>query len=234
MKKFLILIILSVVSVTPLFSQKIDSEFRVFNYTSFNNSGHKYKISCIWCPEKIDNYSIMCIQAHEEYAATKNYLMLPKQSMAESWTENLTAMKELFIKNDSIAKDNAVASDIKKNISDKFDFTGIFGEGITRYSIYGPIKKNYSGSGYEYCVIVLYKYTAGQSSMELYIGDYYLNHTQLLWTFNNVQDFEVIINAINWSNFDEAFNKQVSEYKQQQEAVKAAAEKQKNESALFD
>lgn len=47
----------------------------------------------------------MCIQAHEEYDTPKRWIMIPQQGMAESWISNLIAMKELLIKNDSIARD---------------------------------------------------------------------------------------------------------------------------------
>ncbi len=234
MKKILLSIFSALFFFTLSFSQQVDQYYRLFNYKSFYNSGKNYKITGIWCPSRIDQYNIMCIQAHEEYDTPKQWIMIPQQGMAESWISNLIAMKELLIKNDSIAKANGVTSNIQKKVSDKFNFSGFVGEGVARSSIMGPIKKSYSGRDQEYCVIVLYKYTDGKSSMELHIGDYYLQSTKLLWTFNKPQDFDEIIDAMNWSDFYAAFNKQVNEYKQQQEAVKDAAEKQKNESALFD
>lgn len=211
----------------------VDSDFRIFQHTSFYNSVKKVPILGVWNPKEISKYNIMSIYS-EEFSGDSYYFIICSEKQCNTWINSLQGMKELFIKNDMIAKENGVTSDIKKNVSEKFSFEGLYGVGIGRYSRYGWIVKQYSGSGYAYCINVIYKYSRGQSSMELQIGDYYLNQLRLIWTFKSLEDFDNIINAINWSDFKASFNNQVREYKEQQEAANAEAERKKKEEALFD
>lgn len=217
----------------PSHAQLIDDGFLIFQHTTLINQGKKYPITGIWSPKAIDQYDIMCI-FHYRYYSTENYFMICSESQSNSWTTSLTGMKELFLKNDQIAKENGVTSKIEKNVSDKFTFSGFYGEGPARYANRGPLVKEYSGRGYAYTIYVIYKFENGQSSMELHLGDFYLGKSSLVWTFSCAEDFDNIIRALNWSDFMMAFNNQVKQYQNQQNAAKAAAEKQKNESALFD
>lgn len=234
MKKISLLLLFLFVSGNAIFAQHITgTSFQVFNHTSFTNQNKTYPITGVWCPtpKEIDKYNIMCIFC-KKYYSSSYYIMLPTESHNKSWINNLTGMKELFLKNDKIAKENGVTSDINKNVSDKFSFEGFYGEG-PGYS-YGPIVKEYSGKGHEFAVFVLYKYKDGKSSIEMHIGDYYLNSSDLVWKFESLDDFDQMINALNWSNFMATFNDQVKGYKEQQEAANAAAKKQQEESSLFD
>lgn len=219
--------------IAPSLSQKVDRDFKIFEHTSFNNASVKYLITGIWNPREINKYNVMCIQAYLPYHE-KNYFIIPNERCADDWAKSLKDMKALFLKNDSIAKANNVTSEINKNVSEKFNFSGYYGEGISVASINGPIVKKYSNKGYEYSVFVLYKYKNGQSNMEIHIGDLYLRRTDKVWAFACAQDFDDMIKAIKWSNFISAFNSQVREFKEQQDAKKAATEKQKKEDSLFD
>lgn len=215
----------------PSHAQRIDDGFSIFQHTTLINQGKKYPITGIWSPNAIDRYDIMCISRGY---STDWYFMICSESQSNSWTTSLTGMKELFLKNDQIAKENGVTSKIEKNVSDKFTFSGFYGEGPAEYAIRGPLVKKYSGRGQEYTIYVIYKFENGQSSMELHLGDFYLRKSSRVWTFSCAEDFDNIIRALNWSDFMMAFNNQVKQYQDQQNAAKAAAEKQKNESALFD
>ncbi len=211
----------------------VDSGFHIFNYASFYVSGKKVPITGVWNPTEISKYDIMCIYS-EVFNGDTYYFIICNEKQCNAWLNSLRSMKELFGKNDQIAKENGVTSDIKKNVSDKFSFDGFYGVGLSRYSTYGRIVEQYSGRGYEYCIYVLYKYSQGQSSMELHIGDYYLGKSRLIWTFKCLDDFDNIINALNWSDFMTAFNHQVRKYEEQQKATNAEAERKKREEALFD
>lgn len=211
----------------------VDSDFRIFKHTSFYISGKKVPITGVWKPTEISKYDIMCVYS-DVFNGDTYYFIICNEEQCNVWLNSLQGMKELFSKNDQIAKENGVTSDIRKNVSDKFSFDGLYGVGITSYSTYGWIVEQYSGRGYEYCISVLYKYSQGQSSMELHLGDYYLGKSRLIWTFKSLDDFDNIINAFNWSNFMTSFNHQVREYEEQQRVANAEAERIKREEALFD
>ena len=237
MKKLLLSVLFVLISVVPSFSQRIDSDFKVFNHTSFTNKGKTYPITGVWCPKQIDRYNIMCIFHKEEYS-TKYFFMISKESQCETWTNSLTDMKELFIQYDQIAKENEVTSEIKKEVTDKFSFEGFYGEGVGQYIDRGTLVKELSGrssiTDKKYSILVWYNYIDGQSSMELRLADYYLGKWFQVWEFRSVEDFDNIINALNWTAFMAALSEQVEEYKDLQNAAKAAEDKQKQERALFE
>lgn len=238
MKKLFISLFIILTAAAQSFSQEVaGTDFRVFNYSSFINSSKNYPITGMWNPLEIDRYSIMCIRYTEAYYA-KEFVFICNEEQCNSWINSLTEMKELFLRNDRIAKENGVTSEINKDVSDKFTFEGFCGEGIhadgsARYG--GRIVKPDSAKGEVFSIYVIYLYQEGKSLMRLYIKNHYLSSgAKLVWTFSSVQEFDEMINAINWSNFKEAKNTQVEEYLGRQNAAKAAADKQKREEALFD
>lgn len=228
MKKQLLSILFVLMLVTPSFSQNFPSSFRIFEHKSFMNAEKSFPITGAWNPDKIDNYNIMCVFC-EKYYSDKNYIFICNERQCDSWINSLTAMKELFLRNDQIAKENNVTTDIRKDVSEKFSFAGLYGTGMDS----SPIVKEYRERGDKYTIVVVYVYEEGKSSMELRVGDYTLGKSRLAWTFNNVQDFDNIINALRWSDFMETFNNEVKKYKDQQEAAKAAAAKKKADEDLF-
>ena len=211
----------------------VDRGFRTFKHTGFYISGLKVPIIGVWNPSEISKYNIMCVYS-DVFNGDPYYFIICNEKQCNAWINSLLAMKELFSKNDLIAKENGVTSDIKKNVSDKFSFGGLYGKGPSSYSTSGWIVEQYSGRGHEYCISILYKYSQGQSSMELHLGDYYIGKSRLIWTFNTLDDFDNIINALNWSDFMTEFNHQIREYEEQQKAANAEAERRKKEEALFD
>lgn len=235
MKQHFLLLFIFTISAISSFSQKVERDYKVFEYTVINNARNKFPVTGVWCPKDIKGCNIMCIQTSLP-GYRKKYLFIESEKYANVWVENLAAMKALFLKNDSIAKKNGVTSEISKNVSEKFDFLGQCGESLTIYaaSYRGPIVKKYSGNGYEYGFFVLYFYINGKSRMELHKGDFYLNNTEKVWTFESAEDFDEVIKAFNWSNFFNAFNGQVKEYQKQQDQIKAAEAKKQQESDLFD
>lgn len=227
--KHLLCAFLLVISVMPSFAQHFSRpEYRIFAYSSFNNANKKFSMTGVWNTERIADFSIMCIK-RDAYA--KDYFFICNESQCNTWIKSLVGIRDLFAKNDSIAKANGVTSDISKNISDKFTFAGLYGEGDMNH---GPITKNYNGRGFAADIRVLYLYKNGHSSMELYLWDYHLNSAKKVWTFDSVESFEDMINALKWSSFEAALNTQIREYTEQQRAANAAKEKQNKESQLFD
>lgn len=236
MKKLLLSFLFVLVSVFPSFSQKTDSGYKVFDHTSFTIQGKTYPITGVWCPDQIDKYNIMCV-FHYEYYGDKYFFMFPRESQCETWIKSLTDMKELFVQYDQVAKENEVTSEIKKDVTDKFSFEGFYGEGPGRYTNYGRLVKESDGDDAREIrnpISVLYNYKDGQGSMVLRVGDYVTRKWTTVWEFRSVDDFDSIISALDWSAFKATFNKQVKKYTDQQNAAKAAEDKQKQESALFD
>lgn len=249
MKKYFFSLLFLLVSVIPSFSQGIrvqapqggaavalghhlTGDCRLFNHSSLTLENKNYPILGMWSPSD-HNGHIMCVYAKKDWD-TYYFLMICNGSQAKTWISSLNDMKELFLKNNQIAKDNGVSSDITKDVSDKFSFDGLYGNGIGRYDEWGPIVQKYSGQGgYEYTIRVIYKYKSGQSTMELHVMDYG-KRSNLIWVFKSREDFDTIINALNWDDFMAAYYHQLQEYQNQQNAAKTAQERQKNESALFD
>lgn len=240
MKKYFLSLLIVFISAVPSFSQKLGRgvgvDLQLFEYKSFKNSNDIFHITGIWDTRAIDKYCIMCIPQipqNKLSAYDQEFVFICSEGQCDSWINSLTKMKELFVRNDQIAKDNGVTSEIKKNVSEQFTFSGFCGEGIPQFQT-GPIVKQYGGHGYEYAVLVIYKYQNGESLMELRIGDFYLNKSFLRWTFRSVEEFDEMINALNWDNFEQAKEEQVRKYLEQKMQQEAAAEKQKEEEALFD
>ena len=66
--------------------------------------------------------------------------------------------------------------------------------------------------------------------MELVIANCDNGRIHTIWTFDSVEDFDVIINALNWSSFMQSFNAQAQEIRKKQELE----ERKKKEQSLFD
>ena len=181
----------------------------------------------------IEKYHIMCVDARGDNSAESYYFYIPNEKICNVWLSALTGMKELFLKNDKIAKDNNVIADVVKNVSDKFNFDGWYGE-LTSSQWYSgwPVVKKYSEEIYnkygyndaqQAVISVVYYYQNGKSTMVLstYGGN---------WTFNKAEDFDEVIKIFNWSNFMKAIDEQAQEIKRQQ----ALEAKKKQQQALFD
>ena len=198
---------------------------RVFDYTKVNN----IEIKGIISPSEIDKYNIMLIRC-KAYHDGYYYIAIPNENICNVWISSLTGMKELFIKNDQIAKENDVLADISKFVSEKFNFEGFF------VSLWNQNVYTINGGRWPIRIGVEYRYISGKSSMVLYMkqDDARHEHDEKDWTkicvFNSVQDFDTMINALTWENFMKGFNAQAQEIKQQQELE---ARKQR-EQALFD
>lgn len=200
-----------------------DIEGTDFEYCSFINAGNVYKLVLSIPFLDPDTHSCMYL-----YVDFNGVYMTFEGEIGDNhpinrWANTLTEMKELFIKNDKIARDNNVTTDITKDISDKYPF-------------YGPMHLPDGGrTGIE--SKVLYKYIGGASSMELEVSNAF-DSSNFHWVFSSVQDFDAFINAMDMTKINDAYQKHLVEYRaerqRQKEAEKLAREKVKQENALFD
>lgn len=228
----------------------LPSDASVFDYSTFTNGiayagarprPRTFHIKGIISPTAVEKYNILCLETmYGGGNSGSKYIIIPNERVCNIWISALTGMKELLLKNDKIAKENNVIADVKKDVSDRFSFDGVYGTlNSTRPSDYDPIVNEYNDEyrikyGYQDVsqnkIGVFYLYEEGKSSMELRIANYYTRTYGTIWTFNNVEDFDEIINALNWSSFMQSINAQAQEIKQKQDLE---ARKQR-EQALFD
>ena len=199
-----------------------------FKYTKAGSA--EVEIRGIISPSEIDTYHVLLMRCRS-YSDGNYYFAIPDEKTCNVWVSALTGMKELFIKNDKIAKENNVIADVNKFVSDKFNFEGYF------VSLYTKNVDAINGGLWPVRIGVEYRYISGKSSMVMYMKQENAqrpSYSEKKWTyfcvFNSVQDFDEMINAITWENFMKAFNAQAQEIKQQQELE---ARKQR-EQALFD
>ncbi len=225
MKRFLLVTFLAFISIITVFSQNITKEnfwpsnVALFDYTKANDVAFSGFLS----PTAIDQYNTMLIHC-KHYSDGYYYIAIPNENTCNVWLSSLTGMKELFLKNDQIAKENDVIADINKDVSDKFSFEGFF-VSLWNYNVY-----IIGGGRWPVQIGVEYRYINRKSSMVLSVkqeGDYKWSQ---ICTFNSIQDFDNMINAVTWSNFMEVFETQVQEIKKQQQ-IEA---KKKADAALFD
>lgn len=219
------------VMMMPMFSQIVDDPYTVFNHKVFVNAGNKYPITGIWSKEKPSEVSLMSI-FHRQNGSNKVYIFLRNEEECNIWINNLKEMKDLFYKYDSIAIENNVTSKIEKNVSERFSFKGYYGEGVALRADVKPITPQKTTNACS--TAVLYTYENGHSYMILYLLDYYLNRSFIVWKFESENDFDEIIRALNWSDFESVLNEQVQKYTDEQDAIKNAQNKQKKEQSLFD
>lgn len=225
------------------------SDARVFEYSTFTNGianigartrPRTFHMKGIISPTAIEEYNILCLETtYNGGNSGGDYFIIPNERICNIWISALTGMKELFLKNDQIAKENSVTSDVKKDVSDKFVFDGFYGKLTSNSFDFDLIVDEYNDEyrkkyGYQDSsqnkVGVFYLFEDGKSSMALRLANYYTRVYHTIWTFNSVEDFDEIINALNWSNFMQAINAQAQEIKQQQDIE---ARKQR-EQALFE
>lgn len=115
----------------------LPSDARVFDYSTFTNGinyigarirPRTFHIKGMISPSAIDKCNILCLETpFRDGNRGSNYFILPNKKVCDIWVSALTGMKELFLKNDQIAKENNVIADVKKDVSDKFSFDGFYG-----------------------------------------------------------------------------------------------------------
>lgn len=210
----------------PFIPMVVKSNPLTFTCSSFVNSNKAYPVSGIWCPAEVEKHSIMCISNGQQDPYRKYFYIFNKEQ-SDIWTNSFTGLKELFISYENIAKENGVTTDIQKEVTDKFEFAGQYGS--------QTIVKEYNWENDETVQIrPIYLFKNNVSSIEVYVEDFYLHKVSLLWTFRNVQDFDELINAINWERFMAEKNEQVQRYTAEQNALKAAEDKAQKERELFN
>ncbi len=224
------------------------SDARVFDYSSFTNgiayigartTPRSFMLKGIISPSAIEKYNIMCIETRSGGGVSYDHFIFPNERTCNTWILALAEMKALFLKNDQIAKENNVISDVIKDVSDNYYFDGFYGS-ITsscdtdRYIIVHQYNADYESYEYgdvrQYKVGVFYVYKDGKSSMELRLANYFSRRFYTIWTFNSVEDFDELINVLDWSSFMRAFHAEAEKIRQEQ----AMEKRKRNEQALFD
>lgn len=191
----------------------------IFDYAG-KTSGVRFK--GIYSPAEIDK-TIMLIHCGAKYRDGNYYIAIPNEQIYNIWHSSFTGMKELFIKNDQIAKENNVTTEINKDVTDKFRFEGFFAS-LWNMSVYAIDRGNWP-----FHIKVEYRYSRGKSSMVFYVkhGDSDGTKWESIFVFESVQDFDEIIEPLSWTKFKNACNEQIQE-------IKNKEEKEKSDAALFD
>lgn len=220
----------------PLIPMVVTSNPLTFTCSNFVISDKTYPVSGIWCPADVEKYSIMCI-SNGKKGSYREYFYIFNKEQADIWTKSLTGLKELFISYENIAKENDVTTDIEKEVTDKFEFAGQY-RNMTIIKQDNPADKSIAqilqAKKNTAQIRSFYLYKNKVSSIEVYAEDLYNGEVSFFWKFRSVQDFDELINAINWERFMAEKNEQVQSYIAKQNAVKAAEEKSQKERELFN
>lgn len=158
------------------------------------------------------------------------YIMFCSESECETWKKNLVEMKNYFHKYDSIAKVNSVSADVVKNLTEQFSFNGYYYNcGNTVYPI---VKEPNSSESAE--MAVKYIYHNNKSEMALNLTDHNISHRYLVFIFEKEEDFDGLINALDWSKLEQRVkaDKDVQDKRDAEERERL--DKATKERALFD
>lgn len=171
------------------------------------------------------------------------YLMFCSEEQFETWKKNLIEMKNIFHKNDSIAKANSVSINVVKDLTEKFVFNGryFYGGNI----VYEIKPHDNASSDKKYAEIsVKYIYDGKESTilMDLQnnyrLENFYRDYKYNVFLFTKEKEFDEVIDIFDWQKYQQflkekqedvrATKKRVEEYRKKNE------EEKKRQESLFD